>query len=315
MIKNNLLYFRGVNLDIKNLILLKKYFRLLNIKNKKEALKLSFNERIKVHVIYCDQQHFLGEDFLSSFTNLKYLVSSTTSTDFIDKIFCIKYGIKIISLENKRFFLKKITPTAEHTLGLILLISRNYYSAISSVKNGIFNRRKFGGYKMLSDCNLGIIGYGRLGKILKKISKNLFSQIFTADIKDKKYFKNNLKKIFKYCDFVTLHIPSKNNYEFFSKTNVPFFSKKFYLINTSRGDVIDEKFLINCLKKKAILGYGTDVIKGEFQKDFSLKNNIIYRNADKYNIIITPHIGGSTRDAWYKTENKVIVDLIKECGY
>ena len=87
--------------------------------------------------------------------------------------------------------------------------------------------------------------------------------------------------------------------------------KPFFLINTSRGEVVDEKYIISLLRNKKILGYATDVIKGEFDDKFNLKSSLIYQNRSKYNIIITPHIGGSTIDAWKETEGRVIEKLIK----
>ena len=59
-----------------------------------------------------------------------------------------------------------------------------------------------------------------------------------------------------------------------------------------------------------ILGYATDVLNDEFSSNFKLKENIIYKNRKKFKIIITPHIGGSTKDAWKKTEYQVIKKLI-----
>ena len=68
------------------------------------------------------------------------------------------------------------------------MISRKYLPSIKSIEKKEFNRRPFGGYKMLSKSNLGIIGYGRLGKILKKISKNIFIKYILLIIKVKKLF-------------------------------------------------------------------------------------------------------------------------------
>ena len=310
MTKDSLIYFKGANLNYKNLKILNNFFNIIKINEKNDIKKI--NNKNKIKAIYCDQKNFLDRKFLKNFINLNFLVSPTTSTDFIDKSFCKKKKIEIISLESEQKFLKTVTPTAEHSLGLIIAISRNYYNAITSVKNNKFNRRLFGGYKMLSRSSLGIIGYGRLGKILKKMSKNIFSKIYTADIKSKKKYKSNLNKIFKKCDFVSLHIPSKKNYNFFSKKKLPIFSKPFFLINTSRGDVVDEQFIVKNLKNNMILGYATDVIKNEFKKDFLLKKNLFYKKMKKLNILITPHIGGSTYDAWFQTEKKVIDNLIKK---
>ena len=83
----------------------------------------------------------------------------------------------------------------------------------------------------------------------------------------------------------------------------------FFLINTSRGDVVDEKMIIKFLKSGKILGYATDVLYREFLPKFKLKENIIFRNRRNYNIVITPHIGGSTKDAWKLTEFQVIKKL------
>ena len=62
---------------------------------------------------------------------------------------------------------------------------------------------------------------------------------------------------------------------------------------------------------KKIFGYATDVLNREFSSNFKIKKNIIFKNRKKYNIVITPHIGGSTIDAWQLTENRVIKKLIK----
>ena len=98
---------------------------------------------------------------------------------------------------------------------------------------------------------------------------------------------------------------------FFSKKNFKKIKKPFFLINTSRGEIVEEKYIIKLLKNKKILGYATDVIKGEFSEKFKLKKSLIYQNRKKYNIVITPHIGGSTIDAWKDTELRVIKKLIK----
>ena len=67
------------------------------------------------------------------------------------------------------------------------------------------------------------------------------------------------------------------------------------------------------LKKKKILGYATDVLQDEFKKNFEIKKNIIWKNRNKLNILITPHIGGSTEDAWFSTQKRVIDKFLKEC--
>ena len=162
---------------------------------------------------------------------------------------------------------------------------------------------------MLSRSSIGIIGYGRLGRIVKKIAKGFNLQVITYDIaKDKK---SKLFYLLNTVDYVSLNIPLNNNQMFFSKKNFPTnCQNKFYLINTSRGEVIDEKFIIDLLKKKILLGYATDVVTNEFNHKFNLKKNILFKNRNKYNIVITPHIGGSTKDSWKLTQNRIIIQLL-----
>ena len=130
-------------------------------------------------------------------------------------------------------------------------------------------------------------------------------KFYICDIKMKNY-KSLLKKVISQSDIITLHIPSKQNFKFFGKTIEKLIKKPFFLINTSRGDVVDEKMIIKFLKSGKMLGYATDVLYQEFLPKFKLKENIIFKNRRNYNIIITPHIGGSTKDAWKLTEFQVI---------
>jgi len=164
---------------------------------------------------------------------------------------------------------------------------------------------------MFSKCTLGIIGFGRLGRIVGRIAKGFKMQVLSVDKTDQS-FNSKLKKILKISDFISLNIPYKNNHNFFSYNNIKI-TRPFFLINTSRGEVVNENFIIKMLKKKKILGYATDVLQEEFKKKFELKKNIIWKNRNKLNILITPHIGGSTEDAWFSTQKRVIDKFLKEC--
>ena len=310
MIKKNLLYFRDINLDNSNYKELSKFFAIKSINRLSDIKLIPNNEKKKFFCIYCDPKFFYSKKILENFQKLEFLISSTTGTSFIDKKYCKSKKIKIISLENDSKFLSKITPTAEHTFGLLLMLIRNYIPALNAVNKGKFNRRPFGGYSMLSRLTLGIIGMGRLGKIVKKIAIGFSMKVVDCDKKSKN-FRYKLKKICKECDIISLHIPAEKNMNFFSKNNFKKIKKPFFLINTSRGEIVEEKYIIKLLKNKKILGYATDVIKGEFSEKFKLNKSLIYQNRKKYNIVITPHIGGSTIDAWKETECRVIKKLIK----
>lgn len=311
--KKGLVIFKSANLGLQNYQKLKKKFSIIKINSFLDINKIGKMTKDNVVAIYCSQLFNYNKN-LRVFKNLKFLISSTTATTFIDSEYCKEKKIKIISLEKETKFLNKITSTAEHVFGLILIISRNYLQAIRSVvTDGKFDRSPFAGFKMLSRSTLGIIGYGRLGRIVKKIAIGFGMKVICADIKQNNFIEN-LNKIFLNSDFVTLHIPHNLNKCFFSKKNIKI-QKPFFLINTSRGEVVDEKFIIHSLKNKNLLGYATDVLKDEFYANFSIKKNLIFKNLNKLNIIITPHIGGSTLDAWHLTQKKVIDKFIKYYSY
>ena len=257
--KYNLIYFKRTNIHPENLNKLKEKFNLIPINNFKSIAKISKNKIRLINAVYADQNYNFNKNFFQKLKSLKYILSSTTSTSFIDEVYCKKNKIKIFSLEKQQKFLKKITPTAEHVFGLIFLISRNYKQAIENINLGVFDRKNFVGNKMLSKSKIGIIGYGRLGKIIKKIAKGFNLKVITYDkAKDKK---SKLFQIFNGVDYVSLNIPLRKNSMFFSRKNFPKnCQNKFYLINTSRGEIIDEKFVIDLLKKKILLGYATYVI-------------------------------------------------------
>ena len=104
-----LLYFSGVKLNSLNLQILEKNMNVIKINSIKDIKKLKHTKKLEIFSIYCDQNFFYSSEFLKLFPNLKYLISSTTATTFIDEKFCKKNKIQIISLENDTKFLKTIT--------------------------------------------------------------------------------------------------------------------------------------------------------------------------------------------------------------
>ena len=241
----NSLYFKQLKYDKENISFLKKNnFSLKEINNFSDLKKNNFNY-LDINTIFCYQGFYYNETKLKKFKNLKFLVSNTTSDTFIDHKYCKKKKIKILTLSKSQKFLKKITPTAEHTVGLIIALTRNYVNAISSP---VWDRRPYAGNKMLSKSTIGIIGGGRLGLKVNEIMKAFGSKIILLEIKNKN-FKKKINEICLKADIVTLHIPEKNNKKFFSEKNFKF-KNEFFLINTSRGEIVDEKYIIKLLKKK-----------------------------------------------------------------
>ena len=213
----------------------------------------------------------------------------------------IKKKIKILSLRNKKKIINKISSTAEHALALMMSKIRNVYEASVSVKKENWDYRPFIGRQM-NNLNIGIIGYGRLGKMMAKFLLPLVAKIFIYEknfkIKNlgKKISQVSLKKLISNSDIISLHIHAdEKNLNFINRNILNLMNKNVLIVNTSRGEIINEIDLVNFLKKNKDAKYATDVLKGEIKNKFESK---IFKYSKVSNqVLITPHIGGMTSDA------------------
>ena len=252
-----------------------------------------------------------GLEHLEKAKNLKFIVTSTTGTNHI--ILPKNSEIKIVSLQNETEFLKNITPTAELTWALILALHRKLTSSIESVKNGEWSRDKFIGEE-IKGKKIGILGLGRIGQMVGKIAKAFEMEVLFFDKEGKVLegndaFKNvSLDRLFLESDILTIHIPSsKDNIGFVNKNLLSKMKVNSYLINTSRGDVLDEEFLLEMLAKKKISGAALDVLSDEILggENWTKINKLINSDFLGKNLLITPHIGGACKESMKKTENFV----------
>jgi D-3-phosphoglycerate dehydrogenase len=187
-------------------------------------------------------------------TKIKFIISPTTGLNHIDKKFFNNKKIKIISLEGESNFLNKVNATVEFTIYLILFFLRHKQlnqikkKRISLLGNEINNRK------------IGIIGIGRIGKKIKKILKTFGAKVLTYEIKKDK--PNSLNKLLKESDIISLHIPLRNNYNFLNQYKLKLLKQNSVIINTSRGEIVDEIHLKKYIRSKNIT-YFTDVISNE----------------------------------------------------
>jgi phosphoglycerate dehydrogenase-like enzyme len=161
-------------------------------------------------------------------------------------------------------------------------------------RDGSWDYLPFVGHQ-LKDYRVGIIGYGRLGKMMSKYCEAFGAKVYVYDpyLSEKMGPVVNwvgLEQLFQFCDAISIHVHVTDetkymvDYELASKTN--------YIVNTSRGEIINEQDIIRALKEGKLKGYAADVLEDEFGDPskspfFDLENS-------KLNCIFTPHIGGMT---------------------
>jgi D-3-phosphoglycerate dehydrogenase / 2-oxoglutarate reductase len=235
-------------------------------------------------------------------SKIKYILSPTTGINHIDKKYFGEKNIKIITLKDKLSFLKNINATSEFTILLILFSLRN--------KLNFKSKKNF--YGEIHNKNIGIIGLGRIGIKVAKILKSFGANIKYYDIKkimkkDFKYVK--LNELLKNSDILTIHIPlSKKNKNFINKEKLSLMKKNALLINTSRGEIINESHLINHIKKNKNFKYSTDVLQNENTN----KVNQIYKLSKKSkNIFVSPHVAGMTEESVEATDNFIYLNFLK----
>jgi len=239
-------------------------------------------------------------------SNIKYIISPTTGENHIDKKF-IKKKVNLITLKNENFFLNKINSTAEQTIYLILCLLRNDYQSDS--KN-IFEKKNIN-ISEIHKKNIGIIGYGRLGKKVAKILKSFGAKIQFYDISNKKK-SCNLFFLLNKSDIISLHIPlNYKNKNFLNGNKLRYLKKNCILINTSRGEIVDQKALIRFIKLKKIK-YATDVLCDENDyKSNSTNLKLLQLMKNSKSVYITPHIGGLSKESIEMTDSFIVDKFLK----
>ena len=196
-----------------------------------------------------------------------------------------------------------ICDVADHTITLILALSRKLFFIEKSIKNLEWDWKKFHPINRIKGKTVGIIGLGRVGRqVAKRINcfdVNLLAcDPYISDDVFKKYNAKsvNLGTLLEQSDFVTLHVPLNDETKHMISTNqFKKMKKSSILINAARGGIVDEKALCKALKNKVIAAAGLDVL----EKEPIEKNNPLL-NLD--NVIITPHMGWYSEDSVYEVQ-------------
>ncbi len=239
-------------------------------------------------------------------TRLKYIATATTGLDHIDLEYAKKKGIEIISLRGENEFLDTITGTAELAMGLTLALFRRIPHAFDAVKRHEWEREKFRGYN-LHGKTLGIVGLGRLGKMMSRYGHAFGMNVLFTDpyVTESQFVKSSLENLLKESDVVSIHVHLNAETEnLFNIERLRKMKKGAFLINTSRGKIVDEDHLLEVLREGHLGGYATDVLADELSFEASGFNShplVEYAKINE-NVIIVPHIGGMTHESRVATD-------------
>lgn len=296
--KDNLLIITPVS-HIKNFLdIVKKNF------NFKLISDPSFNELKKIIYKYDfiftnpNMSKIYFDKKLLKNTNIRAICTASTGTSHIDLQYIHEKKIKLISLKDEKKLINKLSSTAELAFGLTLNAIRKINLSSQSVLNNKWSYLPFLG-NMFSKLKIGIIGYGRLGRYYAKYCLAFGAEVFVYDpyvkIRSKKIkVVKKLGKNLSNLDVISINIhATKSNINFIDKKFLNYLKKNVNIINTARGEVINENHLIKFLNKNKKATYSADVLANE-QRNIS-KNLLLkkFKSGNKQ-IFLTPHIGGMT---------------------
>lgn len=260
-------------------------------------------------------KYCIDEQVLSDTTRCRFIVTPVTGIDHIDLDRCNALGIKVICLKGEAEFLKKVRATAELTIALSMDIMRNTSRAVLSVKEGQWDRDLFRGNE-LYEKRVAIIGMGRLGAITAGYFEALGCEVKGFDTDKAKVeasayaMTDSLQELLEWAELVSIHVDlHEGSRNLIGTKELKAMGPAAYLVNTSRGGIVNEKDLLSALQKGTIKGAALDVLSGE--PDIDEQHALVqYHASGANNIVITPHIGGNTYESFSKTEEFIFDKLV-----
>lgn len=266
-------------------------------------------EKIKdVHVLGIRSKTQVTKRVLDAAEKLMTVGAFCIGTKQIDLDACKEKGIVVFNApySNTR-------SVVELAIGEIIMLMRSVFQRSTELHNGEWNKTAKGSQEVRGK-KLGIIGYGNIGKQLSVLAESLGMDVYYYDIMDKLALGNatrlnSLEELLSISDVVSLHIDDHSaNKNYISSKELAMMKDGALLVNLSRGFVIDVPALVDALKSGKLAGAAVDVYPVEPRKNGEFHTEL----AGLSNVILTPHVGGSTEEA-----QKDIADFVpnKIMGY
>lgn len=243
---------------------------------------------------------FLGREFIDAARSLKVICTASTGTNHIDKAYAAERGLPILALTEERQVITRISSTAELAFALTLAGLRHVVRGHNAVLEGEWDYTRYIGRQM--NClTIGVIGYGRLGSMYAGYCKAFGSRVMVFDphkIVDAEGLEQTptLESLLKAADVVALHVHVTNEtLGMINAERLALMKPDVLLVNTSRGDIVDEPALVDFLRANPQARVATDVLADEVRN--RLSSPLLRYATNSQQVTITPHIGGMTREA------------------
>ncbi|WP_298881616.1 phosphoglycerate dehydrogenase [uncultured Polaribacter sp.] len=251
-------------------------------------------EKIKdVHVLGIRSKTQVTKKVVEAANKLMVVSAFCIGTKQIDLEACKEKGVVVFNApySNTR-------SVVELAIGEIIMLMRSVFQRSTEIHNGQWNKTAEGSREVRSK-KLGIVGYGNIGKQLSVLAEALGMDVYYYDVEDKLALgnatrMNSLEELLKISDAVSLHVDDNAaNKNFFGEREISQMKDGAVLVNLARGFVVDIPALVAALKSGKIAGAAIDVYPSEPRKN----GDFVTELQGLPNVILTPHVGGSTEEA------------------
>ncbi|ALC81447.1 MULTISPECIES: phosphoglycerate dehydrogenase [Bacillus] len=245
------------------------------------------------------------EDLFQKMTSLKIVARAGVGVDNIDIDEATKHGVIVINAPNGNTI-----STAEHTFAMFASLMRHIPQANISVKSKEWNRTAFVGAELYGKT-LGIVGMGRIGSEIAYRAKafgmtvHVFDPFLTQDRAEKLgVTSSTFDELLSAADIITVHTPlTKDTKGLLNRETIAKTKKGVRLINCARGGIIDEEALYEALESGQVAGAALDV----FEVEPPVDNKLV----DHPNVVATPHLGASTKEAQLNVAAQVSEEVLQ----
>ena len=270
-------------------------------------------------VLWVRLRHRIDAAVMNAAPRLKFIATPTTGLNHIDLAEAERRDIQVLSLRGETEFLKDVRATAEHTVGLLLALLRHTAAATASTLYGEWNRDLFKGGELYGKT-AGVIGYGRLGRLVAHYLSAFGMRVLACDphvdpttaAPGVEFV--SLRHLLQESDVVTLHVNlCAETTGFFGSAEFAAMKRGAWFVNTARGELVDETALLAVLENGHLAGAALDVLGDERATGMGDHPLIDYARRHA-NLLITPHIGGCTKESMEKTELFLADKLCRAVG-